>query len=62
MIEDMVGEGRSQNKNQNNNWKNKINKLKMDPTLNWKFAEIIDVNDSNIKFNLLKRQKKKFTG
>ncbi len=50
------------NKNQNNNWKNKINKLKMDPTLNWKFAEIIDVNDSNIKFNLLKKTKKNSQG
>ena len=29
------------NKFKNKNWKNKIEKLKIDPTLNWKKSEII---------------------
>ena len=41
MIEDMVGEGQSQIKIKNKNWKKKLIKFKLDPTLNWKFAEII---------------------
>jgi penicillin-binding protein 1A len=35
------------------NWKNKVNSFKIDPTLNWKKAEIIDVNDNRINFKTL---------
>ena len=34
------------NKIENKNWKNIINKYKLDPTLNWEFAEIINLDDS----------------
>ncbi len=46
------------NKIKNKNWKNKINKIKLDPTLNWKVAEIVDVKDSEIGFNLIDENKK----
>ena len=35
------------------NWKNKIEKFKLDPTLNWKFAEIISVDDNELKFKTI---------
>ena len=38
------------NKFKNKNWKNKIEKLKIDPTLNWKKSEIIEINDNGINF------------
>ena len=37
---------------------NKINKIKLDPTLNWKVAEIVDVKDTEIGFNLIDENKK----
>ena len=33
------------NKIKNKNWEKKINQYKLDPTLNWKFAEIISLNE-----------------
>ena len=41
------------NKIKKSNWKNSIEKFKLDPTLKWKFAEIIDVNNSHIKFKII---------
>ena len=32
------------NKLKNGNWKNKIDEFKLDPTLKWKFAEILEKN------------------
>ena len=32
------------------NWKNKINQLKLDPTLNWRVAEIISVSELGLNF------------
>ena len=40
------------------NWEKKINELKLDPTLNWEIAEIIDLDESQIKFKILKKKKK----
>ncbi len=42
------------NKLQNSNWKQKVENLKIDPTLNWKKAEILEVNQGGIKFKTLK--------
>tara|TARA_B100000941_G_C28506466_1_gene557687 strand:- start:983 stop:3343 length:2361 start_codon:yes stop_codon:yes gene_type:complete len=41
----------------NKNWKKTIKNLKLDPTLKWKFAEIIDLNNSEIKFKLIDNKK-----
>ena len=43
------------NKIKNNNWKNKIDFYKLDPTLNWKFAEIISLNDNEINFKIMNK-------
>ncbi len=40
------------------NWEKKINELKLDPTLNWEIAEIVDLDESQIKFKILKKKKK----
>ena len=49
-IKDMVGEDQLQIKKKIKIGK-KINKYKLDPTLNWEFAEIINLNDSYIRFS-----------
>ena len=41
-----------------NNWQNKINKFKLDPTLNWYLAEIISLNKNEIKFKTISKNKK----
>ena len=41
------------NKLKNRNWKNKIDEFKLDPTLKWKFAEILEINESEIKFKII---------
>jgi penicillin-binding protein 1A len=46
------------NKIKDKNWKSKLNKFKLDPTLNWQFAEIIEVNNLQIKFNIINDEKK----
>ncbi len=38
------------NKLKNPNWKNKVDSFKIDPTLNWKIAEIIEINENIVKF------------
>ena len=40
------------------NWEKKINEIKLDPTLNWEIAEIVDLDESQIKFKILKKKKK----
>ena len=44
------------------NWKNKLEKFKLDPTLNWMFAEIIDLDSSQIIFKTLDNKKKSLKG
>ena len=44
------------NKIKNDNWKKKISQYKLDPTLNWHIAEIVIVNDDNLKFKLIGEQ------
>ena len=50
------------NKFKNANWKKKLNQYKLDPTLKWKFAEIIDLNNSGIKFRIINDKKNMETG
>ena len=45
------------NKIKNKNWKNSIKKYKLDPTLNWHFAEIISLNEDNIEFKIINDDK-----
>ncbi len=41
------------NKLNNKNWKKRIEKFKLDPTLNWNFAEIIEADELKIVFDLI---------
>ena len=45
------------NKLRDSNWKKKIDNLRLDPTLNWKKAEILEINDNGINFKTLKGSK-----
>ena len=47
------------NKIKNKNWKNKIDQYKLDPTLKWKFAEITEINETNLKFKIIDEKIKK---
>ena len=42
------------NKYSNKNWEEKLKNLKIDPTLKWKIAEIVEVNDDKIDFQIFK--------
>ena len=46
------------NKLKNRNWKNKIDKFKLDPTLKWKFAEILEINETEINFKIINQNEK----
>ena len=46
------------NKIKNKNWEKKISQYKLDPTLNWHFAEIISLNNNEIKFKTIDKKKK----
>ncbi len=37
----------------NNSWNKKIQKFKLDPTLNWNFAEILKINEKEVEFKLV---------
>ena len=50
------------NRIKNKNWKSKIENFKLDPTLNWKFAEIIEINDNKIKIKILNHKNKDLFG
>ena len=50
------------NKIKNNKWENKISHYKLDPTLNWSFAEIISISENELKFKLIEKNKNEFTG
>ena len=41
------------NKKKNKNWEKKILQYKLDPTLNWKIAEIISLNNTEVRFNYI---------
>ena len=43
------------NKINDKNWKNKIQKYKLDPTLSWHFAEITNVDNLKVNFTILKK-------
>ena len=45
------------NKFKNKNWKNKLSEFKLDPTLNWKFAEVLNLDNTQIKFKVLDQKK-----
>ena len=45
------------NKIKDKNWKNKLNKFKLDPTLKWKIAEITSLNDLEVKFRIINDKK-----
>ncbi len=47
------------NKIKNKNWENKLAQFKLDPTLNWKFAEITSTNNNKITFKIINNKKKK---
>ena len=46
------------NKLKNGNWKNKIDEFKLDPTLKWKFAEILEINETEINFKIINQNEK----
>ena len=46
------------NKQKNKNWEKKLKNIKLDPTLSWNFAEIINLNDNEIDFKILNDEKK----
>ena len=46
------------NKFKNKKWENKIQNLKLDPTLKWEFAEITEVNNFGISFKIIKNKKR----
>ncbi|MDC0545033.1 PBP1A family penicillin-binding protein [Pelagibacteraceae bacterium] len=50
------------NKIKYKNWKNILDKFKLDPTLGWEFAEIIEVNNSQLKFKIINKSKKNLEG
>ena len=50
------------NKIKNKNWKDKLDKFKLDPTLKWQFAEIIELNDLQIKFKVINIKKDNIEG
>ena len=50
------------NKLKDKNWKNKIDQYKLDPTLNWELAEIVSLNNYEIKFKTINKKKKQLEG
>ena len=50
------------NKIKDKNWKKKVSKFKLDPTLKWEFAEIVKLDNSNIKFRISDNKKKNIEG
>ncbi len=50
------------NKIKNKNWQNKISSYKLDPTLNWHFAEVISLQNDQLEFQILDKEKKNKKG
>ena len=53
--------GSISNTQKNKNWKNKLDSFKLDPTLGWKFAEIKNVDDTQINFKIINEKVKNDT-
>ena len=47
------------NKSKDSNWEEKVKDFKIDPTLNWKTAEILEVRETGVNFKTLKGLKGK---
>ena len=45
------------NKIKNKNWEKTISQYKLDPTLNWEFAEITSLDNSKIQFKIINKKK-----
>ena len=45
------------NKLKDKNWESNLEKYKLDPTLKWELAEIIEIDNSNIYFKTIKKKK-----
>ncbi len=50
------------NKIKNKKWESKISQFKLDPTLNWNFAEVNYLDESQIKFKLIDEKRKNLEG
>ena len=54
--------GRIANKIKNKNWQSIISRYKLDPTLDWKFAEITSFDNNKIQFQIIDKNKNKTKG
>ncbi len=50
------------NKIEDKNWEKRINNLKLDPTLNWVFAEILEIKNQSIQFKTIGKNKPIISG
>jgi penicillin-binding protein 1A len=50
------------NKIKDKNWKNKLEKFRLDPTLKWEFAEIVGLNKTQINFKTISKKKNSIAG
>ena len=50
------------NKKLNQNWKKKLNNFKLDPTLEWEFAEILNLDNTQINFITITNDKNGING
>ena len=50
------------NKNKDKKWEDKINRYKLDPTLNWQFAEVVSLDNTQLKFKTINKNKKNIFG
>ena len=50
------------NKNKKKNWETITSQYKLDPTLNWNFAEVISISDNEIRFKTINKNKKNLNG
>ena len=46
------------NKIKDKKWEDKIKRYKLDPTLNWKFVEVISLDDTQLKFRTIDKNNK----
>ncbi len=50
------------NKNRDKKWEDKINRYKLDPTLNWQFVEVLSLDETQLKFKTIHKNKKNIYG
>ncbi len=50
------------NKKKEKNWEDIIKRYKLDPTLNWQFAEVINLDNSKLEFKILSNKQKEIVG